>query len=77
VPQVQWHHCARSLGKPVHLNFRLACKETDGPEASGFPGYPQKIGRPLRQVPGRIGQLPGQSPHRSVREGFPHTVPQA
>jgi hypothetical protein len=37
----------------------------------------QKNGRPSRQVPGRIGQLPGQSPHRSVREGFPHTVPQA
>jgi Ca-activated chloride channel family protein len=29
------------------------------------------------QVPGRSSQLPDCSPHRSVREGFPHTVPQS
>ena len=28
-------------------------------------------------LPGRIGQLPGQSRHRSVREQLTHTIPQA
>ena len=46
--QVQWHHYARSLDKPVHLSFRLSCKETVGsPE---FPGYPCEY-MPRSQTP--------------------------
>ncbi len=37
-PKCKNGHSARSLDTPVHLRFRLSCKETDGsPE---FPGYP-------------------------------------
>jgi hypothetical protein len=54
--QVQWHHSARSPGKPVHLSFRLLYKETDGSrkpvlsEVEGFPSYPCEY-MPRSQTP--------------------------
>ena len=47
-PKCKNGHSARSLDTPVHLSFRLSCKETVGsPE---FPGYPCEY-MPRSQTP--------------------------
>jgi len=37
----------------------------------------RKLKKNIRQLPGKVDRLPGQPPHRAVREQLTHTVPQA